>query len=121
MEKEKNVGDVPIAMADRSKGLNLPLVPGQILVIGIVPREKDGRSSFTLHGIQCFSDYHIEVGAYGYETVAEWTNRVDLGYLNAGDIVEPVYGKGYQNQAILLNCRVVGHLSDAAANKADVK
>lgn len=87
-----------------------PISSGQVLVTGIAPYTKDGKTSFILSGIKCYEDYQKLNGSYGFEAFTEWTNRCDLGYLNVGDIVEVQYGKGFKGAAVLINCKVVGHV-----------
>ena len=77
---------------------------GQIKVMGVQTHDKDGRKSWTLHGAAPFDTW--ETGN-GYKVVSEWTNRVDLSSLQNGQIVEPVYTKGYQGKAVLTNVRIV--------------
>lgn len=77
---------------------------GQIKVMGVSIHEKDGRKSWTLHGVAPFDSWENGIG---YKCVSEWTNRVDLSSLTSGQIVEPVYTKGYQGKAVLSNVHIV--------------
>lgn len=77
---------------------------GQIKVLGVANREKDGKKSYTLHGYTPFEDWENGVG---FKTISEWTNRVDLSGIKAGMVIEPVYGKGFEGKAILINVRVI--------------
>lgn len=77
---------------------------GQIQVMGVQIHDKDGRRSWTLHGISPFEDW--ETGQ-GFKVVSEWTNRVDLSRLKYGQVVEPMYTKGYQGKAVLSNFRIL--------------
>lgn len=76
---------------------------GQIKVIGLQKKEKDGKVSYTLHGYQKFEDW--EKGE-GYKAVTEWT-RADLSNVKNGNIVVPIYGKGYQGKAMLAGVHIV--------------
>lgn len=77
---------------------------GQVQVMGVQFHEKDGRRSWTLYGISPFDDWE---NGQGFKMVSEWTNRVDLSKLKYGQIVEPVYTKGYQGKAVLSNFRII--------------
>lgn len=77
---------------------------GQYQVMGVSIYEKDGRKSWTLHAITPFGSW--EKGT-GFKCVSEWTNQCDLSGLTYGQIVDPVYTKGYQGKAVLSNVRIV--------------
>lgn len=77
---------------------------GQLQVMGVSRYEKDGRKSWTLHAITPFDSWEIGTG---FKVISEWTNKCDLSNLTYGQIVEPVYTKGYQGKAVLSNVRIV--------------
>lgn len=79
---------------------------GQIQVVGVSSYEKDGRKSYTIHGISPFEDWESN-NSIGMKVVNEWTNRVDLSEIKPGQIVQPIYGKGYQGKAIILDVAIV--------------
>ena len=79
---------------------------GEVRILGIKKTEKDNKVSFNLYGETPFEDW--EAGnSVGTKVVQEWTNRVDLSYLNPGDIVTLSYAKGFQGAAVLNNVTVV--------------
>jgi hypothetical protein len=78
---------------------------GQVQVIGVRPYEKDDKKSWTLYGMTPFEDW--ETGGLGFKTIEEWTNRVDLGFLKPGDVIELQYSKGFKGAAVLSNVMVV--------------
>lgn len=77
---------------------------GEIKVVGISTYEKEGKKSFTLHGYTPFEDW--EHGT-GFKSVNEWTNRVDLSGIKPNCVIRPIYGKGFQGKAVLINVEVV--------------
>lgn len=76
---------------------------GQIKVIGIQKREKDGKVSYTLHGYQKFEDWENGIG---FKAISEWT-RCDLSEVKSGMVLVPVYGKGFQGKAVLSGVHIV--------------
>lgn len=78
---------------------------GEVKILGIRKVEKAGKVSFNLYGETPFELW--ETDALGSKVVQEWTNRVDLSYLNPGDIVTLSYAKGFQGAAVLNNVTVV--------------
>lgn len=80
---------------------------GEVKVLGISKYEKDGKVSYTLHGETPFEQWESEAGAIGTKAVTEWTNKVDLGFLKPGDIIIPIYTKGFKGAAVLNNVTVV--------------
>ncbi len=78
---------------------------GEVKILGIRKVEKAGKVSFNLYGETPFEPW--ETDALGSKVVQEWTNRVDLSYLNPGDIVTLSYAKGFQGAAVLNNVTVV--------------
>lgn len=79
---------------------------GQFQIVGIQKREKDGKTSWILHGITPFEDWEV-TNSVGEKVISEWTNRVDCTVLKPGDIVEFQYAKGFQGAAVLSNIRIV--------------
>lgn len=77
---------------------------GQIKILGVQKHEKDGRSSYTVHGYTPFDSWE---NGDGFKSVSEWTNRVDCSKLKCGMIVEPVWTKGFQGKATLSNFRII--------------
>lgn len=77
---------------------------GQIKVLGVSTHEKDGKRSWVLHGYTPFDTWE---NGKGFKSVSEWTNRVDLSGLKPESIIVPIYGRGYQGKAILINVQVV--------------
>lgn len=71
---------------------------GQMQVVGVSSREKDGKKSFNIFGITPFEDW--ENGS-GLKTVIEWTNRFDASVLKPNQVIIPVYSRGYEGKAIL--------------------
>ena len=78
---------------------------GEVKILGIRKVENAGKVSFNLYGETPFELW--ETDALGFKVVQEWTNRVDLSYLNPGDIVTLSYAKGFQGAAVLNNVTVV--------------
>ena len=78
---------------------------GEVKILGIRKVDKGGKVSFNLYGETPFELW--ETDALGSKVVQEWTNRVDLSYLNPGDIVTLSYAKGFQGAAVLNNVTVV--------------
>ncbi len=78
---------------------------GEVKILGIRKVEKGGKVSFNLYGETPFELW--ETDALGSKVVQEWTNRMDLSYLNPGDIVTLSYAKGFQGAAVLNNVTVV--------------
>ena len=78
---------------------------GEVRILGIRKVEKAGKVSFNLYGETPFELW--ETDALGSKVVQEWTNRVDLSYLNPGDVVTLSYAKGFQGVAVLSNVTVV--------------
>lgn len=76
---------------------------GEIKVLGIQKREKDGNVSFTLHGYTKFEDWE---NGQGFKTVTEWT-RADLSNIQSGNVIIPIYSKGYQGKAVLSSVHLV--------------
>lgn len=79
---------------------------GTVKIVGVVKREKDGKVSYTIHGVTPFEDWESE-NSIGMKVVSEWTNRVDCSHLKPGDIVQLFYTKGYQGSAVLNNIILV--------------
>ncbi|MBQ7067256.1 MAG: hypothetical protein IJN92_10595 [Lachnospiraceae bacterium] len=70
------------------------------MVIGISSYEKEGKKSFTVQLVGQYSQAEKEAGAVGFKVFNEWT-RIDIGYLKPGDMVTPVYDRGFQDKAVL--------------------
>lgn len=81
------------------------MIEGEVKILGIRKVDKGGKVSFNLYGETPFEIW--ETDALGSKVVQEWTNRVDLSYLNPGDIVKLSYAKGFQGAAVLNNVTVV--------------
>ena len=79
---------------------------GQVQIVGIQKREKDGNVSWTIHGLTPFEDWESS-NSVGTKVISEWTNRVDCTVLKPGDIVEFQYAKGFQGAAVLSNIRII--------------
>lgn len=77
---------------------------GEIKVVGVSSYSKDGKTSYTLHGYTPFEDWE---SGQGFKSVTEWTNRVDLSGLKPNSVVRPIYGKGFQGKAVLINVEVL--------------
>lgn len=77
---------------------------GEIKVVGVSKYEKDGKSSYTLHGYTPFEEWE---NGTGYKCVSEWTNRVDLSGIKPNMVVAPVYTKGFQGKAVLCNLNII--------------
>ena len=90
---------------------------GQMEVLGICNYEKNGKRSFVLHAKTPFSEYQAkEQNGVGFAVTTEWTNSCDLSGIQPGDVIEPIYSKGFGDKAVLTNVRVVE--SKAVAKKA---
>lgn len=76
---------------------------GQVKVVGIQKREKDGKVSYTIHGYQLFEDWE---NGEGFKAVSEWT-KADLSKIKPGFVIVPIYGKGYQGKAVLSAVHIV--------------
>lgn len=76
----------------------------EILVTGKISRNKDSKTSWTLYGVKKFEDW--EKGQ-GFKCINEWTNRCDLSDISPGDILRPIFGRGFQGKAILVDVQLV--------------
>lgn len=76
---------------------------GQIKVLGIKKTEKDGKKSYTIFG---FTPFETWENGEGYKTVSEWT-RADLSDVKVGNVIMPLYGKGYQGKAVLCGVSII--------------
>lgn len=76
---------------------------GEIQVVGVSKREKDGNTSYNLYGVTPFEDWENGVGL---KCVNEWT-RVDVSGLKKGDIIVPVYTRGFQGKAQFVGFNLV--------------
>lgn len=68
---------------------------GEFQVVGVSSREKDGVKSYNLFCVTPFEDW--ENGS-GLKCVSEWT-RVDVSSLKQGDVIIPIYKRGFQGKA----------------------
>lgn len=82
------------------------------LVVGISSYEKDGKTAFTVQLLGQYSGQEKENGAVGYKAFSEWT-RLDLGFLRPGDVITPIYDKGFQDKAVLGDVIVHKDLKDS--------
>lgn len=81
------------------------------IVVGISSYEKDGKTSYTVQLLGQYSQSEKEAGALGYKAISEWT-RLDLGFLQVGDVITPIYDKGFQDKAVLGDVIVHRDLKD---------
>lgn len=88
-------------------------------VVGITSNEKDGKKSFTLHLLGQFADYEKQKGAVGLRVFSEWT-RLDMSHITVGDVVYPMYEKGFQGMATLSDLIVYKDIKDTPYASPDI-
>ena len=88
-------------------------------VVGISKNEKDGKISYTLQLTGQFSEYEKNNGAVGLKAFSEWT-RLDVSHVTVGNVVYPMYEKGFQGMATLSDVVIVKDISDTPFATPDI-
>ena len=88
-------------------------------VVGLTSNEKDGKRSYTVHLTGQFPAYEKEKGAVGLRVFSEWT-RLDLSHITVGDVVYPMYEKGFQGMATLSDLMVIKDIKDTPFATPDI-